>query len=269
MDKRNDTWTLTHDLALLYIALAYGTDYQLSEEELESITIALQAWRQDLGRDAAQEVVVEAMAVYLDDGHRQEVLRAMEALKERLSEAERHRVLEEVVQIAEADGVLLNSERSLISSLADVWEMKAAGDRLLAQTTADAAAAPSWTLMHDISLIFLVMAHSTDNELSEPEIAVIIERLGEWEPDLAEEDVRDVLREALQHYADGPDESSLHHSVRNIGNFLPVVQRLVLLDDLMHIAEVDGALNEQKKKMLASLAEAWNVSIRLNGRAAI
>ena len=41
MDTTDD-WTTTHDLAVVYIAIAYGTDHDLSDEELKVLTEALQ-----------------------------------------------------------------------------------------------------------------------------------------------------------------------------------------------------------------------------------
>ena len=41
MIKSNETWTRAHDLALVYVALAYGTDNTLSDEEVETIGLDL------------------------------------------------------------------------------------------------------------------------------------------------------------------------------------------------------------------------------------
>jgi hypothetical protein len=34
----SDAWTTAHDLAIVYIALAYGTDHHLSDSELRVLT---------------------------------------------------------------------------------------------------------------------------------------------------------------------------------------------------------------------------------------
>ena len=269
MQTEKDSWTHTHDLALIYIALAYGTDHQLADAELDRITAALQRRRDSTGEKEAQEIVIETMAVYLGGEERMEaeVMRSMQTLKAALSPEERRRVLEEVVRIAEADGVMLRSEQSLIRMLAEVWEVKPAAGRLLERSTVPFEDLPDWSLLHDISLVYLVLAHATDNELSDDEIEVIIERLQEWQPDLAEEDVREVLRGALQVYADEPDEDTLGASVSAIREGLPVVQRLAVLDDLIHIAEADGTVNEYEEEMISTLSQAWGITVRLNGKA--
>jgi uncharacterized tellurite resistance protein B-like protein len=50
-----------------------------------------------------------------------------------------------------------------------------------------------------------------------------------------------------------------------IKNSLEPMRRLILLDDLYQIAHADGACKENERNMITSLADAWGVSIRLNG----
>ncbi len=137
------TWTRAHDLAFIFIALAYGTDQDLHEDELATITDVLQHWRDNFPADEVQDVVMEAVAIFKGDEVDVEVHRSMNALKQQLSLADRHRALEDVVRIAEADGVLLHSERELIYQLAEAWEIRAAGERLIEKTSATVADKPA------------------------------------------------------------------------------------------------------------------------------
>lgn len=267
MSKEDDAWTTTHDLALIYVALAYGTDYELSDGELNSITTALQGWCSTCDREAVQEVVVEAMAVFTEDEPEREVVSAMQSLRQSLSQEERCRALEEIVRIARADGVLLRSERSLISTLAAVWEVKGSGRTRIGEAPASDDEQIAWTILHDMGLMYVVVAHSTDNDLSEAEISAMIERLLQWQPDHSEDDVRNLLHEVLQYYAAGPEESELKRAVASISESLPMLQRLALLDDLVYIAEADDALTTAERDMIFNLAEAWNLNVRLNGTA--
>ncbi len=272
MSQPKDTWTDTHDLALIYVALAYGTDYDLSGDELRTVTRCLEMWDDGLDAEAAQELVLEAMAVYLEEDEEEkagaEVLRSIHALAASLSEEARRRALEDLVRIAEADGVLLSSERSLIGALAEAWRLKPAAEALLSQTTAEVEALPSWSLLHDIGLVYLVVAHSTDGELSDAEIAAIIERARAWKPEMSEEEIREVLRGVLAFYAQQPSEEALARSVGAIKETLPMIQRLIVLDDLHYIAHADGAFNDHERTMIGQLAQAWGASaIRTNGYA--
>ena len=265
MTQRKDTWTEAHDLALIYVALAYGTDHDLSDEELSTITDCLAAWDNADAADA-QETVMEAVAVYLEGDAGAEVARSVSTLAQSLSVTQRRRALEDVMRVAEADGVLLSSEQSLISTLAGAWHVKATEQELIDHATATVEAVPSWSLLHDLGLLYLVVAHGADGELTDPEIAAMIGRMQEWQPDLEEEDARSVLRSVLQFYAEEPGEEALGRSVGALKEALPLIQRLVVLDDLTYIANADGTYDDNEQELITSLADAWNVSVRLNGQ---
>ena len=94
------------------------------------------------------------------------------------------------MRVAEADGVLLNSEQNILSVLAAAWDIRATKDRFIEETTARLESDPEWSVLHDIGLMYIIMAHSTDGELSDVEIATMIDRLGEWEPELDEAKIR-------------------------------------------------------------------------------
>lgn len=266
MTPKGDTWTRAHDLALVYIALAYGTDSQLTDAELSAMTQRLQAWRNNFAMEDVQEIVLESMVVFLEHEAEVEVPRSIQALSQSLTESEREQALQDIVHIAEADGVLMSSERSLINTLARSWGLKALSDDLISKSPARVEAAADWTIFHDLSLVYLVMAHSTDAELSGPEIDAIVQRLGDWKQDLSEEEVRDIIRSTLRFYAQGPDEEALRESVATIKRSLPVIQRLAALDDLVYIAQADGRVNEHERAMIDTLAQAWGVAVRVNGR---
>ena len=270
MEAAPDTWTLAHDLSLVYVALAYGTDHDLADEELNVIVERLSRWNppaaalNDDGQ-GVQEIVMEAMAVYLeenDDGS--EVAGSVETLARELDEQDRRHALEDAMRIAEADGVLLSSEQNLITALADVWELRSAGRRLLDESPMDVEAGQTWSLLHDLGLVYVVVAHSTDEELSDPEIGAILERLQEWHEEITEDEAREVLREVLSFYSAQPTDEALSDSVRAVKDTLPVVQRLVALEDLVTIASVEDDYNEHKREMIEGLSEAWDVPVRLN-----
>ncbi|MFW5973060.1 MAG: TerB family tellurite resistance protein [Bacteroidota bacterium] len=267
MTPPRDTWTRTHDLALVYVAVAYGADSDLADSEISVITEALHRWREDLSVQEVREMVIEAMAVFLEGEATTEVPASMHSLGNELSDAERQRALEDIVHIAEADGVLLTSERSFVSVMARTWGLKELGEDLLMRSRAESKEdVPEWTLFHDLGLIYVVMAHSTDNDLSSGEIEAIIERLRDWREGMTDEAVRDIVRTALAVYGQQPDEALLQASVGSIRQHLPIIQRLAALDDLIYIAEIDGPVNEYEREMIRSLAEAWQLGIRLNGR---
>lgn len=262
-----EDWTTPHNLALIYIALAYGTDHDLQEEEMTVLTAALREWTAMPDDAHVQEVVMEAATAFLEGDARAEVRRAIRQLGEELSSVERRRALRDVMEIAEADGVLLEREQGLIHILADAWSLKQLSEELIEDTSAAVQReGEDWGLIHELAFLYIVVAHSANNDLSSAEIDVILERLHEWQPQRSEEEMRDVLRRSLQVYADEPAQSLIQESVEALKDVLPVVQRLTVLDDLNTVAHAEGGLTRTERELIMHLARAWDVNIRLNGR---
>lgn len=269
MDRSTEAWTNAHDLALIFLALAYGTDQELSEDELDTLIDALAQWQSTRDRAWIRNIVLEAMTVFVERDADAELQRAVMELAEALSEEELRRALEQVVHIAEADGILLTAEQTLITDLGRAWSLKQLSDRLLSETTATVEEVPTWSLLHDLALVYVVIAHSTDGELTSPEIDVILQRIQHWLPEADEEKPRGVMRDVLQAYSEEPDETVLRQSVQALKDWLPPIQRILVLDDLNHIARADGKITTDERQMIRDLAKAWEVSVRLssNGRA--
>ncbi len=264
--ESNPTWTSTHDLALLYIALAYGTDHDLSDDELQTITSALEDWASVPQEGHVQEVVMEAVTAFLEGDSRAELRRSINDLGQDLTDEERRRALTDVIRIAEADGVLLEREQGLIHTVAEAWSLKRLSEELVEDTSAVVQRqGEDWSLIHELAFVYLVVAHGGSNDLSSDEIDLMLERLHEWQPDLADEEVEDVMRNALQVYAE-EGETLIQESVRTLKQALPDVQRLAVLDDLHCIAKVDGDLSDAEHDLITSLAKAWDVNVRMNGR---
>jgi uncharacterized tellurite resistance protein B-like protein len=260
-------WTTSHKLALIYIALAYGTDHDLREEEMTAITEALREWIVIPDDALVQEVVMEAATAFLERDARAEVRRSIDELSEELSFDERRRALQDVVNVAEADGVLLEREQGLINILADAWSLKQLSEELLRDTSAVVQRkGEDWGLIHELAFLYIVVAHSANNDLASEEIDVIVDRLHEWQPELSREDVRDAIRRSIQVYAEEPEQSLIQESVETLKEALPIVQRLTVLDDLNTVAHADGSLTQNERELIMYLAQAWDVNVRLNGR---
>ena len=263
----SEAWTTSHDLALLYIALAYGTDHDLSESEMSALTDALRDWTVMPNDAHIQEIVMEATTAFLEGDARAEVRRSIDKLGDELSFSERRHALRDVMRIAEADGVLLEREQGLIQLVADAWSLKEMSEDLLQDTTAVVQRqGENWGLIHELAFLYIIVAHSADDDLTNEEIELILDRLQDWEADMDEEEVREVFRRALQVYADGPGHSLIEGSVGALKEALALVQRLTALDDLRTVAQADGPLTDTERELLLNLAHAWDVNVRLNGR---
>ncbi len=261
-----DAWTTAHDLAIVYIALAYGTDHDLSDSELRVLTEALQAW-EDQEDPTVQEVIVEAATVFVEGNAEAEVRQALRELRSVLSPQERRNTVRHLIRIAEADGVLLEREQGFIHTLAEAWSLKDLSEGLLEDTSAVVQRrGENWGLIHELAFLYILVGHSAGEELSPDTIDVMADRLQEWQPELSEEQVREVVRRALQVYADQPEEDLIHDSVETLKEVLPTTQRLTVLDDLHTVAQADGAITRNERQLIQSLAQAWDVNVRMNGR---
>ena len=263
MQHQDESWTHTHDIALVFLALAYSTDADLSDEEVDSISEALKRWRPKAEDHEIHEIVMESASVFFETDAEQEVVLSVRTLGDALNIEQRRQVLEDAMRIAEADGVLLNAEQNLLSVLAGAWDIKATKDRLIEETTARMENDPEWSVMHDIALIYIIMGHSTDGDLQDAEIQAMLSRLGEWEPDLDEEQLRSILRTALQYYSQGPDRDDIQDSIASIKDALPRSQRLIILDDLVTIARSDGSVTDAEREIVESLSSAWHIDVRI------
>lgn len=250
-------------MALVFLALAYSTDASLSDAEVDSISRSLKTWRPSASDQEINEIVLEAASVFFEADAEKEIVQSVKSLGSALSTEQRQQVLEDVMRVAEADGVLLNSDLNILSVLAAAWDTKATKDRLVEESTARLESEPEWSVLHDIALMYIIMAHSTDGELSEVEIAMMIDRLGEWEPELDETKIRAILRTAIEFYGQSPGQADIQDSVEAIKDALPRTQRLVVLDDLVTIARADGNVKVGEREIVESLSNAWNVDIRI------
>jgi uncharacterized tellurite resistance protein B-like protein len=265
MDTTDD-WTTTHDLAVVYIAIAYGTDHDLSDEELKVLTEALQAW-EEREAPAVREVIVEAATAFVEGDAEAEVQRAMRELRSALAPQERRDTVRYLIRIAEADGVLLEREQGFIHALAEAWSLKELSEELLENTSAVVQRrGEDWGLIHELAFLYILVGHTAGEELSPDTIDVMADRLQEWQPERSEEQVREVVRRALQVYADEPGEDLIHDSVEVLKQVLPSTQRLTVLDDLYTVARADGTITRDERALIQSLAKAWDVNVRLNGR---
>ena len=263
MNTHEESWTHVHDLALVFLTLAYSTDANLSDEEVDAISDALKKWKPSLSDHEVHEIVLESASVFFESDAEKEFVHSVRALGEALKIDQRRDVLEDIVRIAEADGVLLNSEQNLLSILASAWDIKATKDRLIDETTARLENDPEWSVIHDIALMYLIMGHSSDGELSSVEIQAMVSRLGEWEPDLDETDVRAIIKTALHYYGQGPDAEDIGDSITAIKEALRRSQRLIVLDDLITIAKADGAVTDAERDIVESLSAAWHIDVRI------
>lgn len=259
-------WTPAHDIALLYMAAAYGTDHDLSPEEGQSVQTALMPWAAGYDLKVRPTLIEGVTRLTEADSPDDVVDQAIERLSNELSADHHSDILEGLVDIAEADGVLLQREQGLIARVAAAWGHKALGDTLLENTTARLETdSDDWSLIHELAFLFIAIAHAGNNELNTDEIEMLRKRLKPWHPDLDDDALDDVIRMALRVYAEA-DEDLIQGVVQTLKQALPDVQRLAVLDDIYCMARADGPVTDAEESLIDMLGAAWEVRVRLSPR---
>ena len=178
------------DLALIYIALAYGTDQNLDAAEMEIITRRLQDVQPGVSQGTVLRAVKEALDDYMQDEAHHCVDEAVQRLRLTVPQSLRRRILLDLTEIGKADDKFLYEEAQYIGELVVAWKVNltdlaaqsAATWSILGPGTGD----EGWTPVHDLMLIYVTLAHRTDQTLSREEVEAIREKLGEWLPNADE-----------------------------------------------------------------------------------
>lgn len=242
-------------LAVLYIAMAQSDDAELSSAELDAVIDTLHSRHFNLDRTQVQTAILETLNTYLEPTALDAAaLRAVSLLSDQLSARQKAAVVDDLVQIAQSDGVVLDGERGLFTTLASVWNVA------VPRTNKSPKDAP-WTALHDLGYIYLVLAHSTDSEFSDDERQVLLRKLHAWKPDSSDCDINDVLAQVLDRYAQGANTEQFRAATASVKQAFPVDQRRVALDDLVQIANADGVFLDSEEDLINELMTAWDVTL--------
>lgn len=112
---------MMHDLAVVYLALTHGTDEQLSDSEKQVMAQKLEEWFDVDDRDHIQQVLTEAMRAYSSESSDRRVRTSIDSIGEEMNRGLRIAVLDDLGDIASADGRVLHGEKSLLQHLSDAW----------------------------------------------------------------------------------------------------------------------------------------------------
>lgn len=116
-------WSPLHDLAMIYLALAHGTDMDIDPAEEAIMAQKLQAWYPDATVEQAQKVFHEALLTYVGEHSRHMIDTAIVTVKELLTIDMRIAVLNDLAELASADGAIVPGEISFIQQLAEFWDV--------------------------------------------------------------------------------------------------------------------------------------------------
>lgn len=115
------TWSPLHDLALLYLALVHGGDAEIAPSEMEMMATKLKDWYPDANGPQISRVTEDVMLVYVSGSGHQMLETSVASLNEHLKKGQRIAVLNDLAEIASADGLLAPGEVGFIQELAVHW----------------------------------------------------------------------------------------------------------------------------------------------------
>ncbi len=125
-DKREEypEWTALHDLALIYLALTHGADAELDTSEMDAMALKLKSWNEGFDVERIRKVMSEVMLVYMSGSSDQMLEAAIASVGASMSKPRRIAVLNDLADIASADGMIVMGEVNFIQQLAREWDVE-------------------------------------------------------------------------------------------------------------------------------------------------
>lgn len=114
-------WTPLHDLALIYLALMHGADAEIDPAETHVTAAKLLNWHPGEDESQVEQVMKDVMLVYVGGSSQQMLDTSVISLRETMPKGQRIAVLNDLAEIASADGMVVHGEISFIQQLAHHW----------------------------------------------------------------------------------------------------------------------------------------------------
>lgn len=118
-----ENWGVLHDLAYIYLVLAHGTDRDLTDSEVHVMLNKLKEWIPDGASADMRSVLDAAMEAYSLAENDDRIERSIRSVRDGLPREKRMAAMNDLVKIANADGVFLDTEEDLINHLLTEWDV--------------------------------------------------------------------------------------------------------------------------------------------------
>lgn len=122
------------------------------------------------------------------------------------------------------------------------------------------------TLLHDLALLYLGLAHGADENLDPAETKQIAASLRRWQPDKDPALIDHVIREATLTYLNGADSKRMTEAVHVLKESLSQDLRTIILRDLAEIARADGEILSEERDFIQTIADDWNLDYEESDR---
>ena len=249
-------------LATVYVSLAFRSSEELPDSYREAIVDRVADWTlESVSREKVGTVVDEAVQTVRSEEGRIALSKSIRSLSLFADLEMRRSFLYDLVQLALNDDWYMHEEGRFISAVARRWDVHPAeeGRTRLWSVMNTQFTETDWTPVHDLALVYLMLAHRADDELSQKELEAITRKLSEWLPASLPSDVVIIVSEALHVYAKGVDDKMISHAIARIRDADPRHQRAALIADLEYVALADNVFLVEEKAIISQLAAAWGV----------
>lgn len=118
------------------------------------------------------------------------------------------------------------------------------------------------TLLHDLALLYLGLAHGADEDLDPAETRQIAASLRRWQPDKDPALIDHVIREATLTYLNGANPQRLREAIHVLKEALSHDLREIILHDLSEIARADGEILSAERDFIQKIADEWELDFR-------
>jgi len=116
------------------------------------------------------------------------------------------------------------------------------------------------TLLHDLALLYLGLAHGADEDLHPAETKQIAASLRRWQPHKDPALIDHVIREATLTYLNGANSERMTEAVQVLRDALPQNLRVTILHDLTEIARADGEILSEERNFISKIASEWQLT---------
>ena len=120
-EEKYPDWTVAHDLALIYLALTHGADEELDAAEVDAMSRKLVQWHEGSSLDKIRKVMSEVMLVYMGSSGEQMLETSIASVADSMPKPSRIAILNDLADIATADGTIVMGEVDFIQQLARDW----------------------------------------------------------------------------------------------------------------------------------------------------
>ncbi|GAB5518078.1 MAG: hypothetical protein RhofKO_03290 [Rhodothermales bacterium] len=119
-----DSWTDAHDLSLLYLTLMYGTDQEMGDFEVRMVAACMEARCPNLDPISARRILDYVLLIFISKTGRLMLETTIASLAKSLKRPDRLAVVQDLINIASSDGIVMPNEIQFITHVAHEWDVE-------------------------------------------------------------------------------------------------------------------------------------------------